>query len=406
VLAINDSHISQDRNLTMKHGLFTYAWDLDAEGYETALDAIAEAGFSTVNLATQYHAGKLLLPRNRQQRVYFQEDGAVFFRPDRNRYRRLMPRVHSLVEEDGSPVERLIRLAPSRGLSYTAWTVCLHNTWLGEQFLETTMHTAFGDPLIHSLSPAHPDVREYILALLADLTSRHEVPAIQLESPGYMGFIHGFHHEIIGVALDEIQRRLLGISFNPVEIAGAANAGIDAEGVRRRVADLLDASWNRGVRLMEGEAVSRAAREVLEDGEFLAYTGWLEDQEISLLEEIRATIRDVSPETTIWHFAALDGSERDKRLIATGGGILSGYASSDEDARERAARALAFGIPVRGAIRAIAPDTISPETIAPRMAAWKEAGVEGVDIYNYGLMPGLTWDAVRDALNGRATPVE
>jgi hypothetical protein len=384
----------------MEHGLFTYAWDLDAEGYDDALGRIAEAGFTRVNLATQYHAGKFLLPRNPRRRVYFQEDGAVFFRPDDSRYGRLKPRMHSLVGDE-SPVECLTRIAPAHGLSYTAWTVCLHNSWLGEQFPDVTMHTAFGDPLVHSLSPAHPDARRYLLALLEDLVSRHDVPAIQLESPGYMGFLHGYHHEIIGVELDAVQRQLLGISFNPVEIQGATDAGIDAERVRMRVADALDACWNRGIPLMEVDEPSEAARVLLDDPELGAYTAWLLDQEISLFEEIRATIRSANPSTTIWHFASLDGSERDARMIATGDGILAGYATSDDNARERAAKVAAFGIPVRGAIRAIAPDTTDPAIVAPRLAAWEAAGVQGIDVYNYGLMPGVIWDAIAAAMARR-----
>lgn len=382
----------------MEHGIFTYAWDLDAEGYDAALGRIAEAGFRRVNLATQYHAGKFLLPRNPRRRVYFQEDGAVFFRPDPSRYGRLNPRVHSLVESGRDPIRETIEAGARHGLSYTAWTVCLHNSWLGERFPDTTMHTAFGDPLIHSLSPAHPDARAYLLGVIGDLVGRYEVPALQLEAPGYMGFLHGFHHEIIGADLDAVQQRLLSISFNPVEIAGATSAGIDAEAVRHRVMSALDGCWNRGVALMEGDEPTDAARAVLDDQELAAYTGWLVDQEISLLEEIRETVKTANPATTIWHFAALDGSERDARMVATGDGILGGYASSDEVAIDRAGRAAALGKPVRGAIRAIAPDTTDPAIIAPRVEAWASAGVEGIDVYNYGLMPGTMWNAVDTAL--------
>jgi hypothetical protein len=213
-----------------------------------------------------------------------------------------------------------------------------------------------------------------------------------------MGFLHGFHHEIIGADLDAVQQRLLSISFNPVEIAGATSAGIDAETVRNRVASALDGCWNRGVALLEGDEPTDAAHAVLNDPELVAYTGWLVDQEISLLEEIRETVKAANPGTTIWHFAALDGSERDRRMVATGDGILGGYAASDQDAIERASRASALGKPARGAIRAIAPDTTDPAIIAPRVEAWTSAGVEGIDVYNYGLMPGVMWDAVGIAL--------
>ena len=37
-------------------GIYTYPWDLAAEGHEVALGRIAGAGFTPVNLASAYHA--------------------------------------------------------------------------------------------------------------------------------------------------------------------------------------------------------------------------------------------------------------------------------------------------------------------------------------------------------------
>jgi hypothetical protein len=34
------------------------------------------------------------------------------------------------------------------------------------------------------------------------------------------------------------------------------------------------------------------------------------------------------------------------------------------------------------------------------VSAWHENHVSSIDIYNYGLMPGVMWDAVGDALKG------
>jgi len=388
----------------MKAGIFTYAWDLEAEGYERVAGRLADGGFTAIDLATSYHAGKFLLPHNPKRRVHFAEDGAIYFQPDLSKYGRLQPRVSSLVSAIGEPVARLAHAARAHGLDYVAWTVLLHNSWLGERHPGTTMQTAFGDPLIHSLCPAHPDVRAYVLALIRDLVSRHEVAAIQLESPGYMPFTHGYHHEIVGVALDDVQERLLGISFNPVEIAGATAAGIDAEGLRGRVADLLDACWNRGVPVQAGDAPSAAASAVLDDPEMLAYREWQHDQVLSLSREIREAVAQISPATEIRHFAGAiagaPGSEAERALLDTGDAILTGYAESNDDARAQAAATRATGKPVWGMVRAIAPDTTGPEAVASRIAAWRESGVAGIDVYNYGLMTQPMLDAVMRSLPG------
>lgn len=382
----------------MQHGLFTYPWDLVDAGYDAALADIASAGFRTVNLATQYHAGKLFLPRNPKRRIYFQEDGAIFFQPDSSRYGRLKPRVHSLVTEGSSPLGETIDRGKRHGLDVTAWTVCLHNTWLGEQFPECCAHTPFGDPLLHSLSPAHPDVRAYLIALVSDLVSQHEVSAIQLESPGYMGFIHGFHHEILGVEFDPVQLDLLGLSFSEVELQRAADDGIEVRQMRPYIAMLLDSSWNQGVTLSRDGKPTLIADKVLTSPILHQYREWLIGQEISLIEEIREAVRAINPNVTIWNFASLDGSGRDRQLAAAGDGVLAGYPSSPADARQRAERAAALGKPVRGAIRGIAPDTTDPATIAPLIEAWTSAEVGGIDVYNYGLMPGTIWNAVKGGL--------
>jgi hypothetical protein len=37
-------------------------------------------------------------------------------------------------------------------------------------------------------------------------------------------------------------------------------------------------------------------------------------------------------------------------------------------------------------VRGLPPDTVAPGQLTRRLAAWKMAGVDGVDCYNYGFM--------------------
>jgi len=385
-------------------GLYTYPWDLAAEGHDLALGRIAGAGMTAVNLACAYHAGKFLLPHNPRHRVYFAEDGALYFRPDPARYGRIKPRVSALVTDDGDPLSGLERARRAHGLDLVAWVVCLHNTWLGERYPDCAVRNAFGDPYPHSLCPAHPEVRAYLVAVLTDIVTRAEVAAVELESPGSMEFLHGFHHEIIGVCLDAAQRTLLGLSFAPVELERARQMGIDGEALRRRVADALLAAWESGA--PPADEPFPAVREVLDSPELAAYLRLRRQIEAELVGELRDTIRAASPTTEIRLFAALgpdEGAEaRDTTLLGLADGMLTGYAESDEDAARRAneLRALIGPKPVYGMVRAIAPDTVDPARVAPRVAAWRGAGVAGVDFYNYGLMTLPMLDAVGDALRG------
>ena len=83
----------------MHKAMYTYAWDLHEEGVITVTDRLRDAGLDTITLATSYHAGKFLRPHAPRQKVYFPEDGTVYFRPDPSLYGRIKPRVASIVDE-------------------------------------------------------------------------------------------------------------------------------------------------------------------------------------------------------------------------------------------------------------------------------------------------------------------
>jgi hypothetical protein len=382
----------------MKAGIFTYGWDLDAEGHDHALGRIAEAGFSGVNLATSYHAGKFLLPHNPRHRVFFPEDGALYFRPDSAKYGRIQPRVSSLVTSDTDPLRDLDREREKHGLELIAWTVVLHNSWLGAQYPDCTMHTAFGDPLIHSLSPAHPDVQEYICAMVADMVSSARITAIQLESPDYMSFQHGYHHEVIPVPLGADQQLLLGTSFNPVEIERAGTLGIDAEALQHQVADALDTSWN------DPDNAAKRMNDVFSNPDFQKYQLMLIDCEAEFIDKVKASIQRASPETEVRLFAGMAASETDAgvpdHIIQLADGLLSGYVPSDDAARNRSTqlKELMGERPVYGMVRAISPDADMPAQAVSRVNAWKESGVDGIDVYNYGFMTLPMIEAVGQAL--------
>lgn len=382
----------------MKAGLFAYAWDFEAEGYDAAISEMAANGITHVNLATAYHAGKFLLPRNPRHRTFFPEDGSIYFRPNLSRYGRIRPRVNSLVGHTGDPVSRLVDAGTRHGVGYVAWVVLMHNSWLGSHYPDAVVHTAFGDPVLHSLNPAHPDVREYVLALIGDLVSRHEVAAVVLEAPGYMTYSHGWHHEFGGVALDPVQERLMSVSFSPHEIAAASATGSDVRRTRDAVAALLDRSWNEGFALSHDGELHPDAEALLAERELVAYLRWQDEQVVSLAEAIRQVVRSASPNTEIRHFATLDGREASVGLLASGDGILAGYATSDDDARIRAGDSRQHGKSVIGMVRAMPPDTTEPGQITRRIEAWRSAGVSGVDTYNYGFLTRQNLRELYDAL--------
>ena len=390
-------------------GIYAYPWDLADEGHDLALGRIAAAGFTAVNLACAYHSGTFLLPHNPRRRVQVVAGSAVYFRPDPTRYGRLRPSVSPLVSDDRDPLRDLDAARRAHGLDLVAWVVCAHNTLLGETYPDCAVRNAFGDPYPHSLCPAHPDVRAYLVALLTDIVRRADVAAVELESPGYLPFLHGAHHEIVGVPLDAAQHRLLGLSFTPAEAERARAAGIDGEGLRRAVAAALTAAWEADPPPSSADPWP-GLREILDNPELAAYERLREEIVAELIEELRDAVHAASPGTEVRCFAALgpaEGAEaRNERLLAAADGWLTGYAPSDEDAgrRTRELRGLIDPKPVYGMVRAIAPDAVDLGPIAPRVDAWRAAGAAGINVYNYGLMTLPMLAAVGAALRGGSAP--
>src|SRR3712207_2142125 len=109
-------------------GLYAYAWDLVDEGLTEMAARVRDAGLNTVTLAAAYHAGKFLRPHGPKGKVYFPEDGTVYFRARSEHYGRVKPLLSSIAEcED--PFAALARAAPDLGR--VAWVVACHNTRLG-----------------------------------------------------------------------------------------------------------------------------------------------------------------------------------------------------------------------------------------------------------------------------------
>ena len=206
-------------------GIYTYAWDLADEGFEVVTARIRDCGANTVSLASSYHAGKFIRPHGRSGKVYFPQDGTVYFRPRPDRYGRVKPLPNDLLR-DIDPFAELTRVAPD--LDRVAWTVCCHNTRLGELHPELVARNCFGDPLIYSLNPADSEVRAYVVALCRDLAEQHELTALALETPGWLPYDHGYHHEFALLPLNEWLKVLLGLCFAPV------NPGCGPSGGHRR----------------------------------------------------------------------------------------------------------------------------------------------------------------------------
>lgn len=395
--------------MTGYRAIYSYAWDLAEAGVSDAVAEFAALGLNTVTLAGSYHAGKFLRPHGKAGKVYFPEDGTVYFKPDPGRYGAIKPVENSLLR-DGD-VMRALSEGP---LQVNAWMVLLHNTLLGTRHPEATTANAFGDRYVYSLCPSHPEARAYAIGLARDVTQSYPVTGLSVESPGFAPYAHGFHHEF---ALNQPNRWLdaqLGLCFCEHCISGATKAGIGAEGLRVRVARDITAYLASDIDFPADMAEAFWLADTRTDGELKAFLDWRCGVVTSLVAEMRNAIRkDVSlaiipsvarPTGGAWY----EGS--DLAALADAAGVIEACFYEPSAARVKAdlfdvRRRLGGKGTLRGILRPAWPDLGSKAEFLAAVTALAEGGVSGLAFYNWGHLrkANVAWIAeAMDIFGGRS----
>ena len=191
--------------------IYTYAWDLaEAASAKFARRDSAALGLDTVTLAGSYHAGKFLRPHGTDGKVYFPEDGTVYFRADPKRYgahqagREQHPRrARHLRRTDAAdrPRGQCVAGAPPQyaarqGLSRRDRRECLRR------------------PLrLQPLSVGAGCARLCGRALPGRHATAIRSSASRWRSPGFLPYAHGFHHEFALMKQNRWFDNQLGLCF-------------------------------------------------------------------------------------------------------------------------------------------------------------------------------------------------
>lgn len=392
----------------MRASMWTYPWDVQDLSADRVVAELREAGLDTISLASSYHAGRFLQPRSPVRKSYYPEDGTIYFEPTPGRWAdlRIRPAVASLARES-DVMGDLIRRRDAGGLRVSAWTVCLHNTRLGLLHPEAVTRNAFGDPNWFSLCPSHPDARAYATALVADLSATYGPDVIELESPSFMGFAHGFHHEKDGVGLTAEDDFLLSLCFCPACLARAGQAGVDGEKARASVRRWIADACERAVPAPRWPDFPGSGLDVFAPHpEVHAYVLWRFEPVTTLLQALRDA---ADPATRLVLIDLKDGwlggCDIAAAAKALDGVILCAYDMTPDRVADliRAGRAELGPDKVLGAgFRVFYPEMTGAADLAARTAAARRAGVDGVNFYNYGLIPKARLDWVADACGDRA----
>ncbi len=276
----------------MNVSVWAYPWDLYDIGVDAALARMAEAGATMTSLATSYHAGRFLQPGNPRRRVYFPQDGTVYYRMDPARWagQAIVPLEADIVADEGDQLAALTDRRDRGGPAVSCWTVCLHNTRLGTLHPDHVMRTAHGDPHLYALCPSSPAARAYAAGLVAEISETYAPDRIEIETPEFMGFAHGFHHEKDGLGLRPVEEFLLGLCFCDHCRAAAKLAGVPFEEARQEVARRLDLAFARELPQALGP-VPKSPQDFADHPALQAFLFWRPGQVAELLRGLKAACR-------------------------------------------------------------------------------------------------------------------
>ena len=391
----------------MRLAMWAYSWDIQDQGIDVVTAELHDqAQLNTVSLATSYHAGHFLQPRSPNRKSYFPEDGTVYYRPQPHlwEHKRIQPLVAQSVAERGDMLDALVKARDNGGIAVSCWTVCLHNTRLGLLHPSEVTRNAFGDPNPFNLCPSSPAAREYVTTMVRDITTRYRPDMVELESPNFMGFVHGFHHEKDGVGLTSEDDFLFSLCFCDHCRTAALHAGINMDGARQVVRKFLIETCERVVPEAQFPGFPEEGISAFRDyPDLYAFLAWRTEPVTSLIGEIRQQADAASKVVLI---DLKDGWTGGVDLAAVGkvcdGAVLCGYDMDavDVTALMKSGRdILGPGKYLGTGFRVFYPEMRGADDLAARAEAAAGAGADGINFYNYGLIPRARLDWVRNAVD-------
>ena len=378
--------------------IYAYAWDLAEMGVAAATAEFRELHLDTVTVAGAYHAGKFLRPNGGAGKVYFPEDGTVYFNPDPARYGAIKPVPNGLLPER----DMVRELTDAGEMATNVWLVLLHNTRLGTAHPHSVVRNAFGDPYFYSLCPSAPEARAYAVGLARDVTENYPVAGVSLEAPGFMTYRHGYHHEFALVAMNPWLENYLGLCFCPHCVAGAERAGVDATRLRAQIATAVEAYLASDLDFPAdmGDAFWRA--DVATDKDLQGFIDYRSAVVTSLVTEIRAAVRADATVAVIPSVARPTGGAwyegSDLAALVQATGIIEPLFYEPTASRVKAdlfdiRRRIGTGGKLRGIVRPYHPDGLSKGEFLASVAALREGGVDELAFYNWGHLRrhNLSW---------------
>ena len=382
--------------------LYCYLWDAVDKGLDPFARMAQNLGLTNVSVAASYHGGKALLPHNSKQPAYFIEDGAVYIRPTSRFFKgtRLRPLVSQLVKKRdyfGDLVEK----CQKRGVKTTAWTVALHNTYLGTTYPEVATENVFGNRYFHSLCPSQPGVIAYLRGLVRSLAA-YDIDAVEFETFEYVPFRHYAFLEKEGIAVTPMACLLLSLCFCPACQKVAKKRGVSTKLLAKGVKEWLQeyfAGKNRST-----APVKELIRQISGLDEYLEarfeVLGAAIEEMSGLLHEHgkKAIFLTIGQEEERDYLTGVDLRRVTQHADAVETLFYARPSDEAQSVVNALKKALGTDLPVYCAIRPGYPDASSSSDAAELTKSVLGAGAAGVSYYNFGLLEESHMPWIRNAI--------
>ena len=370
-----------------------FPWDLDLEGYDESLARLAgDIGVDAVLVPAVHEGIREIRPRAAEADRAFVCRAAAHFQPDPKNYASLRIRpIPAAWMKARNPLEKIAAAAGKHRLKLRVSISSCQGDALVERYPHAACVDFFGQPSKDWLCPSNPDVREYLGALVEDLTTNFPVSALDIHQahfqPGGSGEpLHALKPPPGIAAL------LLNTCFCASCRQRASDAGVDMAALH---AFLHDAFLKLG-RLEPVPALELA--DLIAENKFVADFQRTRQDSVTLLVHslwarsripLRMALAGPNDATAVrpgelnefcdgWHIPVIENREQDwpADKIAAAGGVA------------------------RCDISFICYPPLAPDgpTLVNAVHGASQSGIESIIFENYGMCPAPCLDWVRQAI--------
>lgn len=270
-----------------------FCWDLEDEGIDAAIGRI-KGDLYADDICVLVHSDDVAQRRSRDlggARTIRHEAGA-HFRPDSMHYSatRIRPMAASWMKSR-DPFSRIAKSCETIGVGLIVRASCLRNAALVNKHPMVACIDAFGDASRNRLCPAHPDVREFVVAMATDLAESYPTRSVELADVTFDSSRYA-RESALGLELKGAAQSLQDWCFCPACRQRAADAGCRVDAAQKEVRQWLDRAFERGATGKIDDVNSGIVAVLQDDADLRSFQAGRRGSEKSLIAAVHAKLGD------------------------------------------------------------------------------------------------------------------